>query len=361
VSGIRLVAEREIRTRIKTKSYIISLAVSALLVAGLAFVQQIFSGGDSYKVGVVGAAPAAIDDVEFVRYSDETAARSALTEGDADAVLIDDRRILADGEIDQRLGLILQNAHREAEIASAGLSITPLPVESIRPDARYEGVRTGIATVLVLMLFFLLIYSATYVAMGVVEEKGSRIVEILLSSVRPWELLGGKIIGLGALGLINLVVVIAAGLGASFATGLSANLPPGMTGIVISAVIWFVLGYAFFSALAAAFGSLVSRQEELNSVLTPMTLLMTITYLVAYFAAVEPTSTVARVLSLVPPFSSMIMPVRTAAIDVPIAEIVLSGALMVVATVAVLLVGARVYQRAVLRTGARIRLAEVVR
>jgi ABC-2 type transport system permease protein len=200
-----------------------------------------------------------------------------------------------------------------------------------------------------------------YVAMGVVEEKGSRIVEILLTSVRPWQLLGGKIVGLGALALANLVVIIVAGLGAAAATGLAADLPPGMTGIVISALCWFVLGYAFFAALAAALGSLVSRQEDANSVLTPMTMLMMITYLVAYFAAVQPGSAVARILSLVPPFSSMVMPVRMAGGEVLAWEIALAAVLMLLATVGTLLLGARIYQRAVLRTGARVKLSEAVR
>ncbi|MEU7692405.1 ABC transporter permease [Microbispora hainanensis] len=361
MNGLWLVAQREIRTRIRTKSYLISLAVSAVLVAALAFLPKVLGGDDTYDVGVVGEAPPPAAQLAYSRLPDEAAARKAVVDGDLDAALINGNKVLANGELDQRLGLILESAHRDAQIKAAGLTITPLTVESVGADARYQGVRTGIATLIVMVLFFLLIYSSMFVAMGVVEEKGSRIVEILLTSVRPWQLLGGKIVGLGALGLVNLVVVIAAGLSASSATGFTADLPPGMGGIVVSAVVWFVLGYAFFSALAAAFGSLVSRQEELNSVLTPMTMLMMFTYLTAYFAAVEPTGTVARVLSFVPPFSSMVMPVRTAAVDVPLVEILIAAVLMVVAVVAVLLGAARVYQRAVLRTGARVKLGEVVR
>lgn len=361
MNGLWLVAQREIRTRIRTKGFIISLAITAVLVAAFAYVPKLFSGTDTYAVGVVGTAPATVEQVEFVTYADEAAARQAVIDGDVDAALIDDQTVLADGELNDRLGLILQSAHRDAQIEKAGLTITPLRVVSVGADARYEGVRAGLAMLLVMVLFFLLIYSAMYVAMGVVEEKGSRIVEILLTSMRPWQLLGGKIVGLGALGLINLAVVVVAGLAASSATGFAADLPPGMGGIVVGTVVWFVLGYAFFSALAAAFGSLVSRQEELNSVLTPMTALMMLTYVTAYFATVEPTGTVARVLSLVPPFSSMVMPVRTAAADVPLGEILVAGVLMAAAVVAVLMGAARVYRRAVLRTGARVKLGEVVR
>ncbi|GIH68693.1 ABC transporter permease [Sphaerimonospora thailandensis] len=361
MNGLWLVAQREIRTRIRTKGFIVSLAITAVLVGAFAFIPKLFGGNDTYDVGVVGTAPAAVEQVKFVTYADEAAARKAVIDGDVEAALIDDQTVLADGEINDRLGLILQSAHRDAQIKQAGLTITPLRVVSVGADAAYEGVRAGLAMLLMMMLFFLLIYSAMFVAMGVVEEKGSRIVEILLTSVRPWQLLGGKIVGLGVLGLINLGVVIAVGLGAAFASGLATDLPPGMAGIVISAVVWFILGYAFFSTLAAAFGSLVSRQEELNGVLTPMTMLMTLTYLVSYLAAAEPTGTPARILSLIPPFSSMVMPVRTAAAEVPLGEIVLAAALMIAAVVVVLLAGARVYERAVLRTGARVKLGEVIR
>lgn len=361
MNGLWLIAQREIRTRVRTKSFLISLAISAILVAALASLPKVLGGDHAYDVGVVGAAPAPVAQLAYERYPDEAAARKAVIDGDLDAALINGDRVLANGELDQRLGLILESVHRDAQIKAAGVTITPLRVESVGVDARYQGVRTGIATLIVMVLFFLLIYSAMYVAMGVVEEKGSRIVEILLTSVRPWQLLGGKIVGLGALGLINLAVVVVAGLAASSATGFAADLPPGMGGIVVGTVVWFVLGYAFFSALAAAFGSLVSRQEELNSVLTPMTALMMLTYVTAYFATVEPTGTVARVLSLVPPFSSMVMPVRTAAADVPLGEILVAGVLMAAAVVAVLMGAARVYRRAVLRTGARVKLGEVVR
>ncbi|GAA4582025.1 ABC transporter permease [Planotetraspora phitsanulokensis] len=360
MNGLWLVADREIRTRIRTRGFLISLGLSALLVVALAFVPKLLGGKDAYEVAVVGAVPVAAQDVTYTKYPDEAAARKAVSGGKADAALIDDQKVVSEGELDQRLGLLLESAHREGKIKASGLVITPLQVET-GATAQYQSVRTGIATLLVMVLFFLLIYSSMYVAMGVVEEKGSRIVEILLAAVRPWQLLGGKIVGLGLLGLLNLAVVIGGGLIAASATGLAADFPPGMGGIVISTVVWFVLGYAFFSALAAAFGSLVSRQEEVNSVLTPMTMLMTLTYLVAYFAAVEPEGTLARILSVVPPFSSMVMPVRTAAADVPIVEIVLSAGLMVVAVVAVLFAGARVYNRAVVRTGARVKLAEVLR
>ncbi|MER5648846.1 ABC transporter permease [Streptosporangium sp. NPDC002524] len=384
MNGLWLVARREIVTRGRTKAFVIGLVVSAILVAALAFLPKLFSGPDSYTVGLTGAQSqalgpalsAAAKDVRLTvrEFPDEASASGAVTAGDVDAAVVDGRRVLADGEVGGELGLLLETANQSAQtqrqLSEAGLDpakvaaamrVAPLEQVSVGADARYAGVRVGIASLLVMVLFFLLIYSSMYVAMGVVEEKGSRIVEILLTSVRPWQLLGGKIAGLGALALANMVVIIVAGLGAAAATGLAADLPPGMTGIVVSALFWFILGYAFFAAMAAALGSLVSRQEDANSVLTPMTMLMMITYLVAYFAAVQPNSPVARILSLVPPFSSMVMPVRMAGGEVLLWEIAVAAVLMLLATAGTLMLGARIYSRAVLRTGARVKLSEAMR
>ncbi|GIH90075.1 ABC transporter permease [Planobispora siamensis] len=382
MSGLWLVARREIATRGRTKAFVIGLVISALLVGALAFLPRLFSGPDSYTVGFVGSStlqPAltgADKDVTITTkpFADEAAARKAVLDGEVDAVVVDDRRVLADGEVDRELGLLLEGAHQTAQagkqLAAAGLDaakvaeamrVAPLEQVSVGADTRYAGARTGIATLLVMLLFFQLLQPSMYVAMGVVEEKGSRIVEILLTSIRPWQLLGGKIVGLGALALLNLVVVIVAGLGAATISGFTSDMPPGIGGVVVSTLFWFVLGYAFFATLAAALGSLVSRQEEVSSVLTPMMMLIMAAYFVSYFAAIEPGNSVARILSLIPPFSSMVMPVRTAAGEVPLWEMGVAAALMIVATGAVLILGARIYERAILRTGARVKLSEVVR
>ncbi|MDF5755624.1 ABC transporter permease [Spongiactinospora sp. TRM90649] len=384
MSDVWLVARREIAVRARTKGFLIGLVVSAVLVAALAFLPKLFGGNDSYAVGLVGSdslraaalpvATAQEVDLTFTPFRDEAAARTAVLAGDIDAAVVNDRTLLADGTVDRRLGVILQAAHTDTQtqerLRAAGLDpakvteamrVPPLAEQSASPERGDSGVRAGIATLVVLLLFFLLISSVTSVAMGVVEEKGSRIVELLLTSIRPWQLLAGKILGLGVLGLINLVVVIAAGLGASLATGLASDLPSGMTGIVIGAVVWFLLGYAFFSVLAAGFGSLVSRQEEVSGVLTPLTTLLMAVYLVAFYAVTDPMGSLARVLSLVPPFSSMVMPVRMAASEVRLWEIAVAAVAMVAAVAVVLAIGARIYRRAVLRTGARLRITDVLR
>ncbi|MDA0645946.1 MULTISPECIES: ABC transporter permease [Nonomuraea] len=362
-----LVARREITTQIRTRSFVISLLVTVVVVGALAFAPKLFDRPDSYTIGTVNSQQlpleAAAPDIEFEwrSFPDEAAATRAVLDGDVDAVLVDGAKVFTDGQIETELGVLLQSTHREAKLGAAGVQIAPLQMESVGADTRYQAARTGIAVVLVLVLFMLILGQVMMVAMGVVEEKGSRIVEILLSSVRPWQLLGGKVIGLGVLGLINLGAILVAGIGASFASGFAADFPPGMTGIVAGVLVWFVLGYAFFATLGAALASLVSRQEEVGNVMSPMTMLIMAAYFVAFYATTDPTGTLATIVSFVPPFSSMVMPVRMAATEVPLWEVAASAGLMVLAVLAILAFGAKVYERAVLRTGARVKLGEVLR
>lgn len=384
MNNLWLVAQREITVHGRTKGFLVGLVISAVLVAVVAFIPKFFSGPDLYTVGLVnspGIQPvatsiAATEEVtlDFTDLPDERAARTAVEEGDVDVAVVDGTTILADGRVPGQLGSILQSAHRtvqaEKRLREAGLdparvteamNVPPLAEVSIDPADDSAALRIGAATLMVFVLFFLLMSSITSVAMGVVEEKGSRIVELLLTSIRPWQLLGGKILGLGLLGLINFVVVLGAGIVASVAAGTIDDLPPGMGGTILGALGWFLLGYAFFATLAASLGALVSRQEEVNSVLTPLTTLLLGAYLVAFSAVIDPGSTLARILSLVPPFSSMVMPVRMAGGQVPVWEVVLAALLMLLAVLVVLRVGAGIYRRAVLRTGARVRLGEVIR
>jgi ABC-2 type transport system permease protein len=386
VTGVRLVAGRELRVQATSKGFLIGLVVTALVVMGAIAGPRLLGSPDTYKVGVTGQAGQALKPalapqasatgvtVKTVPYADEAAARTAVAGGDADAAIVDGPRVLTDGDLDPRLAAVVQGANRtvqsRARLAAAGIDATkvdralrvaPLATVSVTGDTRYDGARKGIAVIVVIALFMLLMSSAMGVAMGVVEEKSSRIVEILLIAVRPWQLLAGKIAAFGVLGLAQLAVIAAAGLGAAAATGATPDLPPGTAGIILGAAVGYLLGYLFFAAASAALGALVSRQEELSSALSPMTLLMMAVYGVGFWALADPHSTANQVLSMVPPFSSMVMPVRAAATDVPMWQFGVAVAGMLAAAGAVLFLGARVYERAILRTGARVRLLDALR
>jgi ABC-2 type transport system permease protein len=137
-------------------------------------------------------------------------------------------------------------------------------------------------------------------------------------------------------------------------------VPADLVGTVASVIAWYVLGYAFFASVFAGAASLVSRQEDLGSVLGPTSVLLVVGYVVALQAAREPGGTLATVTSFVPGLSPMVMPVRQAAGEAAAWEVALAVVLMLAAIALVVRLGGRVYAGALLRTGGKIRIREAL-
>lgn len=386
MTDIRLVARREIFAQIRTRAYLIGLIFSAVVITAIIALPQLLSSDSSYDVALVGPDGSDLESAlthlaaesgsEVVISTDmnEDSARESVSDGDLDAAIIGSETVLTDGDLDPQFEALVQGAHRsvvsQQQLTAAGLDpqqvqaaleVAPLEQVSVTGDTRYDDARSALAFITIIVLYFLIIYSAMYVAIGVVEEKSSRIVEILLIAVRPWQLLAGKISAFLALGLIQLVVLAGAGVGTAAAIGILPDLPPGTPGILATALFGFVLGFLFYAAMAAALASLVSRQEELNSVLNPMLTAIMASFFVGIWAANSPNSTVSEALSMIPPFSAMVMPVRVAAGDVAGWQVGVAVAGMIAAVAGMLYLGGRIYERAVLRTGARVKFTEVLR
>lgn len=386
MTEVLLVARREFRIQARSKGFVIGLLISSLVIVLIIALPQLLGSDDTYEVGLVGTESEALSavvvatadeigiSVETELYDDERSARAAVADGDLDAAVVDGRSVLADGEPEPRLDAALQNAHRsvatQQQLVDAGLDpeqvqealqVAPLAHVSVTGDTRYDDAREAIAFLVVLALFFLIFGSAIQVAMGVVEEKSSRIVEILLVAVRPWQLLAGKIGAFALLGIVQLVVFALAGIGAAAVLGSLPELPPGTPGIFAAALAGFIPGFIFYGAMAAALGSLVSRQEEVNQVIGPMTMVVVASYLVSIWAINSPASAANEVFSMIPPFSAMVMPVRVAATDVPVWQAGVAFVALAVAAAVVVVIGGRIYERAILRTGARLKLTQVLR
>lgn len=385
MNPVWLVAQREFSARIRSKGFLVSLIATSAALVALVVVPTFFDQETSYAVAVVGSesgelAPSLLEigtsagatlsvDTDLT----EAEAREAVADDSLDAVLIDGQRLLVGSDIDDQLVGLLQSAHRslrvEQNLGRVGLSpaqalravtVAPLETETIGGQGD-QAARQGLALVLMVCLLLLLMTSALGVAVGIVEEKGSRIVEILMVSVRPWQLLTGKLLAYGVLGGIQLVAFAACGLGTAAAVGLTDDLPRGAVTIAAAAAFGYVLGFVFFASLAAALASLVSRQEEVNGALAPLTTLMMGAYLGAFLALQDPGSRQTEVLSMVPPFSAMAMPVSFATGDVPGWQVLTAVVAMLAAVVAIVLLGGRTYERSVLRTGSKIRLLEALR
>jgi ABC-2 type transport system permease protein len=380
---VRLVAGREVSTRIRDKTFLISSAVILLLVLGVMVFQAVVaSGADEVKVGVVGDRAALQPvlerqgkevgaDVTVVGLDDEAAARRALAAGDVDGVLIDSTggspRLLVQRDAGSSLTATVQGAVSQRavgqQLAAAGIDKLDVPqvsVTTIDPGSDPTGERTGIAVIGMIVLYTLLLLICQFVAQGVVEEKSTRVVELLLSTMKPWQLLAGKVIGLGILGFAQIVAIAVVGVAGALAFDV-VTLPGQLIGTVVSVVAWFLLGYAFYASVFAAAASLVSRQEDLAGVITPMSMVLVVGLFVALQAAGNPTSTLATITSFVPGLSPLVMPVRMAGGGVPWWEVLLAVGLQIVAIVLVVRLGGRIYAGALLRTSGKTKLREALR
>lgn len=378
---VRLVAGREISTRIRDKGFLIGSAVIILLILGLLVFQVVInSGSDDTRVGVVGGGSdisealraqgeALGTNVDVVAFEDEAAARAAVEEGDVGGALLDPSeaqpQLLVEsggGQIDTLVQGALQNLSIATQLDDAGVQLTPPPtveVVALEADADADVEAAIVALIGVVVLYSLLILFGQFVAQGVVEEKSSRVVELLLATMRPWQLLAGKILGLGLLGLMQMLVIAVVGVAGALAFDV-VDLPGRLIGTVVTVIAWFILGYAFYASVFAAAASLVSRQEDLGSVITPASLLLVVGFVVSIQAAQDPTGTLSTVTSFIPGLSPLVMPVRQAAGGAEWWEVGVSAVLMVIAIAAIVRIGGRIYAGALLRTGGRIKLREAL-
>jgi ABC-2 type transport system permease protein len=223
-----------------------------------------------------------------------------------------------------------------------------------------EEERSGIAFIGTILLFVSIVTYGQWILIGVVEEKTSRVVEVILGAVQPRHLLAGKVIGIGVLGLGQLVLIAAIGL-IAMRTNQQLDVPSIGVGFALTLIGWFLLGFTFYAAGYAVAGSLVSRQEDAQNASFPLTMVMLVAYFVAISAIGGEDNPVLRVLSIIPPFSAITMPVRQATGNATPVEVVLSVVLMLGAIVLMLRVGGRIYAGGLLRTGGRVKIREALR
>jgi ABC-2 type transport system permease protein len=384
-AAITLVARREITQRIREKSFLISMAVTVTLVVLVAVVPPLFGfgGKQSFTVAVTDNASLAVAktaqrsakafDTELkVRGPSAGDANAAVAAGKVDAVL-SARGLHAEDEPDATLVGLIENARREVEqsqaLKRAGLSeaqaqraLNPpaLKVTTAEPVDPERDRKGTFAFVAVLALYAQLLTFGYLLASGVVEEKASRVVEVLLATIRPRDLLAGKIVGLGYLGFVPMLVVGAAGLAAAAATG-ALDVDADVLLAAALAVGWFVLGYAFYAGLFACAGALVPRQEELQSSMTPLTMMILVSFFLAFAVLDNPDGTLARVTSFIPFCAPMTMPPRIALGEASALEIVSAFAITAASAALLVPLAGRIYSGAVLRTGSSVKLRDAWR
>jgi ABC-2 type transport system permease protein len=386
---VGLVARREVRERARSRIFRVGTAIILLAVAAAVTIPVLRRGTSNVeRVGVVGtlsmplratvmdSGPAVGTKVTLVDEASVESARHALGAGRVQIVLVGTERVVVDQPLrpddTSTTGLLartiaaavsVQAGLEEAGIAPARAARLahppPLPVQSLHAPRRNQTARSTAVYGLILT-YVLLTQFGTWLLMGVVEEKSSRVIEVLLSTLRPGQLLAGKVIGIGAVALSQAALIVGVALGLGAAVG--SDLVHGTAALeVVSSLLWVVLGYAFYCCVYAAGGSLGDRQEQVQALAFPLQLPILLGYIVSLTAlnSSEP-STLVRVLAFLPPTAPFAMPVLVGLGAVTWWQFVASVVIMIVATVGVARLAAEVYTRAILRTGGRVRLRQVL-
>jgi len=383
---VALLAKREFLERVRSKPFIVTMSLLVVAILAIGPVVSRFSGGDEQatSIGLAGDEVAGIEleleaqavlfemEIDVERFSSRSDAETALIEGEVAVVLVDRTEIVFHTGGSSRLTALVHGAVDTAlkteALTELGLSdneiavvVEPVPVEvtTLEETNAQDEAKRGAAFAGAIFLYISIIMFGQFVAMGTVEEKQNRVVEVILSRVRPWQILVGKVVGIGLIGLFQL----AAFSGAAYTSAQLADLPDidvaaiGLP-IIASLFFWFILGYTFYAFLYAAVGSTVSRQEDLQgAIMIPIVLIMP-GYLLAIFAAENPEALLPTVASWLPPWAPFVMPVRIAADVVQPWEIVVAVVGTALGAVALVWIGSRVYSGALLRTGTKISLRE---
>ena len=383
--AVALVARREVTQRLREKSFLISMGVTTVIIVLVAVIPPLLGAGgpSKFTIAVTDASSAPIGaaarqsakgfDAELkVRRLSPAAARKALDSGDVDAVLSAGGLRAKEEPDDKLTGMIdtaARQVHQADALRAAGLqgaelqrALTPptVRVSTIKPVDPERERKGAFAFVAVLALYTQLLTFGYLLASGVVEEKASRVVEVLLATIRPKDLLAGKIIGLGLLGLGQLAVMTTVGLAAAALSG-ALDVSGDVIGAAALAVGWFVLGYAFYSGLFACAGALVPRQEELQASMTPLTMLILISFFCSFAVLDNPDGTLAHVSSFIPFSAPITMPPRIALGEAPAVEILAAFAVTVAGALALIPLAGRIYSGAVLRTGSAVKIREAWR
>jgi ABC-2 type transport system permease protein len=381
--SIALVAWREITERTRSRAFLIStIAIVVVVVAG-AVLPSLDDETTRLRAGATGATPPALAGalrhaarsdyarVELHRYPSVAAGEAALRDERIGVLIVAGRRLVWKSDPDARLAAVvtaaLQRMHWRERAAALGLTparaatlLEParLPARRLEAPDPDRDSRETIAFVGYIVLLMVVVFYGNAVAEGIAQEKGGRVMEVLLSRVRAQDLLAGKVIGIGLVGLAQLLLAVVASAAAILVFD-TVDVPAAVPATLASTVLWFALGYAFWSVAFAAVGALVSRAEDLQSAASPLTWTLVLSALCAPVAADVPDAWYIELASFVPITAPFVMTVRVAVADVAAWEIMLAVTIMLAAIYALVRLAGAVYSGAVLRTGERPRLRDV--
>lgn len=352
VQAVRLVSAREIQARVRSKAFIVSALILVLMVVVSIVVGGIVgkaTAGDTTPVAVVAGVDLPTSAGLDVTEAPTAAAAERLVErGDVDAAILPS---------DDPLGYKVVGLDDAPTDVVQALSVAPR-IELLDPNAIPGGLVYLVALAFGVVYFASAVTFGQSIAQSVVEEKSTRVVEILMAAIPARALLAGKVLGNSVMAFAQIVAVAVAA-----AITLAVTGQDNMFTVLGPSMLWFVgffaIGFVLVASLFAAAAVLVSRQEDVGSVTTPVMMLVMIPYVLIIVAYDNPT--ILGVMSYVPFSAPIGMPMRIFLGTAEWWEPILSLVIVAVSVVLVVLVGARIYENALLRTGSRVKLTEALR
>lgn len=383
-------------TKVKTKSFIFTTVITLLLILGLTNLQsiiQVFNDDDIDKIAVIDntkelySSLAAMsetlnEDIVLEDYVDgEAEAKQKVEDGTYQGLLIldYDKENLPQGSFysmditdsSTATGIETLVQAVKSQLAAAQLNLSSEQLEKLNEPVEFEHIALeqnakseeelnqarGLVYVLLFLIYFAVILYANMIAMEVATEKSSRVMEILISSVSPIKHMFAKILGIGLVSITQLVVLLVVGY---FSVTNNEDMSTldgflGFSGIpaatIIYAVLFFVLGYFLYATLAAFLGSLVSRIEDVQQMITPMTLVVVAGFMIAMFGLGNPDTTFITITSYIPFFTPMLMFMRAGMLSLPVWEPILGMLILAVSIILLAVFGGRVYKGGVLMYG----------
>jgi ABC-2 type transport system permease protein len=380
---IRIVALREIRERGGSRSYRISTAVAVLLVIAVILLPSLAGTSKTYQVGFTGAVPdetvaalavqaKAVDhQLKTTRYATVAEGERAVRDKKIDVLVVDGIRLewrtKSDSTLTAAIANALQAVHIRQQADRLGISadqlgqlLVPVTLTSRTIGAAHTTDQDAntVGFIAVGALFMAISFYAGFLLTGVVQEKSNRVAEVLLARMPAREVLAGKVLGIGAVGLAQFgLIAVAAGVTVSVVNHADApNIPAD---VLAWTVVWFCLGYFFYSVVYAALGATTSRIEDAQAAVAPVTGMMLLGYLAVIYAEENPDASATVLLSYLPPTAPMVMTYRVALHAVPAWQLVSSALVMALVIWALIRVAGRIYSGALLRFGSRIPLREL--
>lgn len=284
------------------------------------------------------------------------------------------KSVMSNASSGDELASVVRRAYNTKVLKEAG--VASQVTDKVAADISYSSIPVGKGTIggmfgsfaVTILLFFAIYMFGYWVAMSIASEKTSRVMEVLITSTKPSHIVIGKSLGMGLLGLCDMLgLIIVAAIGYFFVYpkdfalgGMSINL--GFSPLaVIMMIVYFIFGFALYAMFNAVCGATVSKAEDIQQAVMPISIISIASFYFAYMTSMSPESPAAIAASLIPFSAPFSMPSRMVSANVPAWQIILSLLLLAASAVLMCWISIKLYSSAVLHYGKRLKISELVR